>query len=76
MDKDSVSDLREDSIISYDVAVDFPLSETLEFKSADEDMDVDSNPNVVAIDSSDVASVSADVKSDASVVAAVNSIIP
>lgn len=76
MDKDSVSDLREDSIISYDVAVDFPLSETLEFKSADEDMDVDSNPNVVAIDSSDVASVSADVKSNASVVAAVNSIIP
>lgn len=76
MDKGSVSDLREDSIISYDVAVDFPLSETLEFKSADEDMDVDSNPNVVAIDSSDVASVSADVKSDASVVAAVNSIIP
>lgn len=76
MDKDSVSDLREDSIISYDVAVDFPLSETLEFKSADEDMDVDSSPNVVATDSSDVASVSADVKSDASVVAAVNSIIP
>lgn len=76
MDKGSVSDLREDSIISYNVAVDFPLSETLEFKSADEDMDVDSNPNVVAIDSSDVASVSADVKSDASVVAAVNSIVP